>query len=150
MADLRLERDLNISAADLWDYVTTPEGLLQWWGPEGLTVPEHNLDFTRLGPWFSIMMNAEGGRYKASGQVTKIIPNQSVSLTWAWHDDADARGDETQVTFQVEALGNNQARLILEHKGLPDEEGPQTHRAGWTSSLHKLERIIKEANVKGG
>ena len=60
-------------------------------------VPLHDLEFTRLGPWFSVMQNPEGGQYKVSGHVTHIDPPNSVGFTWAWHDKADARGTESHV-----------------------------------------------------
>lgn len=140
MPDLHLERDFDVTPAELWALVTTPAGLLQWWGPEGTTVPEHALDFTKTGPWHSVMLGGEGQRYKVSGQVTKITPMEAVSFTWAWHDDADQRGHESHVTLQLQPLGATRARLILSHVDLVDDESLQNHQMGWTSSLRKLTR----------
>ena len=52
-------------------------------GPRGMHVPEHNLDFSRTGPWYSVMQNAEGQTYKVSGHVTHVDPPNSVGFTWA-------------------------------------------------------------------
>lgn len=142
MAELRLERDYNIAADELFEMISTQAGLLQWWGPETMTVPEHNLDFTREGPWFSVMVNPEGGRYKVSGQVTHVRAGNSVGFTWAWHDENDARGEESHVTLKVEALNNAQSRLVLHHTDLPHQEAADNHNTGWSSSLNKLNAAL--------
>ncbi|WP_037315326.1 SRPBCC family protein [Ruegeria halocynthiae] len=138
MAELKLEREFPTSTENLFAWISDGAKLLQWWGPEGMHVPEHDLDFSRLGPWYSVMENAEGQKYKVSGQVTHIDPPNSVGFTWGWHDDQDQRGAESHVTLTVESAGDC-ARLILDHRDLGDDEIAANHNTGWTSSLRKLE-----------
>ncbi|WP_372573462.1 SRPBCC family protein [Ruegeria jejuensis] len=138
MSELRLERHYPISAKKLFAWVSDPDKLLKWWGPEGLHVPEHDLDFTRKGPWYSVMVNDEGQRYKVSGHVTHVDPPKSVGFTWGWHDDADARGAESHVTLTVEGTEDG-ARLILDHRDLSDADIAANHEKGWISSLRKLD-----------
>lgn len=145
MADLRITREFEISATDLWHFMSSTDGLLQWWGPEGMTVPEHAMDFTKPGPWYSVMMGADGQIHKVSGQVTRVEPGKLVDLTWGWHDENDKRRPETHVRFMIEALGDARARLILDHMGLPDDDAAQNHHKGWTSSLRKLEHRLAKA-----
>ena len=139
MNELIMERILPASAEQVFDFITKKDNLLKWWGPEGMSLPEEDLDFTRLGPWHSVMMNADGKRFKVSGQVTRLDPPKMVAFTWGWHDDQDQRGVESHVMLEVKPTDEGKAQLILTHTGLPDEEGPNTHEAGWTSSLRKLE-----------
>lgn len=141
MADLRMERDLDIPAAELWELLTTTGGLLQWWGPEAVTLEDYRLDFTRQGPWQSVMVNSDGKRHKVSGQVTQVGPGHALELSRAWHDAADRRGEESRVMFTVSALAQDRARLLLEHRELVSEAAVQDHAGGWTSSLRKLERL---------
>lgn len=140
MTDLRLERRFACPPDMLFAFVTEPAHLLDWWGPEGMHVPEGRLDFTREGPWDSVMQSAEGQRFKVSGQVTKVDPPHSVGFTWAWHDEADRRGAESHVTLTITPDGTG-SRLVLDHRGLGDDEVAQNHEAGWTSSLTKLGRL---------
>ncbi len=101
-------------------------------------MPEHNLDFSVPGPWYSVMENSEGQQYKVSGQVTHVNPPASLGFTWGWHDDQDQRGAESHVMFTVEAAGAG-ARLVIDHRDLGDDEMSASHEKGWTSSLRKLE-----------
>ena len=141
MADLRIERAFAVTPERLFQAVTTQSQLLQWWGPEGMHVPDHDLDLSRLGPWYSVMVTGEGQRFKVSGQVTSYDPPHSVGFTWAWHDPDGVRGAESHVTFTVvEAVEG--AKLILDHRELGDDDIGANHRQGWTSSLGKLEKVF--------
>lgn len=141
MTTLTLTRNFSADPATVFDFVTKPENLIKWWGPEGMTCPEHALDFRKKGPWSSVMVSAEGNRFKVTGQVDLVDPPNAVEFTWAWHDDEDKRGHESRVRFEVrpDSRGGTEFRLI--HSGLADEESAQNHRMGWTSSLRKLEAM---------
>ncbi len=142
MTELKLKRSFSASPETVFDFITKGENLLKWWGPEGMTVEGMSLDFTNPGPWGSVMVNAEGGRYKVTGEVTNVEPNSTVELTWGWHDENDDRGHESNVRFEVTGDGNGGSVFTLIHSNLPDEESVTNHNMGWTSSLKKLERMV--------
>lgn len=142
MNDLVLERILPGSVERVFDLVTRREHLLTWWGPEGMTVPEERLDFTRTGPWHSVMVSPDGQRFKVSGQVTSVKAPNLVAFTWGWHDEAGQRGTESHVTIEIAAAGPGKSRLTLRHAGLPDKAARDAHGEGWKSSLDKLERQV--------
>lgn len=141
MTDLVIERTFAASPETVYDFVTRNDHLLKWWGPEGMTIPEHTLDFTQTGPWSSVMMNSEGQGYKVTGEVTAVDPPKSVEFTWAWHDENDERGHESRVRFDIKSDGNGGTHFTMTHSGLPDDEARENHKQGWTSSLRKLERM---------
>lgn len=141
MPDLNLSRDFPVSAETLFEYLSTPEGTAQWWGPEGYKITHAELDFTRLGPWTVSLLNAEGNALKISGQVTHHRPPTSLGFTWAWHDPDDNRGDESHVTFTVEAV-NIGSRLTVDHRDLRDQDVADGHTRGWNSTLNRLEAAV--------
>lgn len=141
MSELTIERRFAKDPRTVFEYVSQSEHLLKWWGPEGMKIGEHQLDFTRPGPWGSVMINSEGQSYKVTGEVLSCDPPKSVEISWAWHDDEDNRGHESQVRFEVESDDNGGSIFRLIHTGLSDEEAAQNHNSGWTSSLAKLERM---------
>ena len=143
MADLKLVREFPVSVETLFAWISDGTRLLQWWGPEGVRVPEHDLDFSRLGPWYSVMVNGDGQRFKVSGHVTHVDPPNSVGFTWGWHDDQDQRGAESHVTLAVEPTDTG-ARLTLDHRDLSDDDVSANHESGWTSSLRKLEARLAQ------
>ena len=145
--DTEFIRDFTVSVDRLWKAVTRPEELVQWFGPEGVRLESCDMDFTRTGPWVCVMIGRESGNiFKVSGQVTSVrAPDErgtgSVGFTWAWHDDADRRGDESHVSFTVTATERG-SRLTLSHRDLPTLEEAQSHTRGWLATLPKLERYL--------
>jgi uncharacterized protein YndB with AHSA1/START domain len=141
MSELTIERTFAHPPETVFAFVTRTEHLLSWWGPEGVGLSEHHLDFSRPGPWSSTLVNAEGGLHKMSGEVIKIDPPHFVEFTWGWHDDEDQRGHESRVRFEVEPDGAGGSRFKLIHSGLADDESAANHNRGWTSSLRKLDLL---------
>lgn len=141
MSGLKLEREFTADPVTVFDFVTKAENLGKWWGPEGMSLMDAALDFTKPGPWKSTLVNAEGSRYKVSGVVTAVEPEKSVAFTWGWHDEEDARGHESNVRFEVKSNGAGGTIFSLIHEGLADEPSAQNHSEGWTSTLKKLERM---------
>lgn len=142
MSELRIERTFPAAPETVFDYLTNTEYLLQWWGPEGISASEHDLDFSRPGPWNSTITNAEGANYKVSGEVVTLDAPHAVEFTWAWHDENDARGHESRVRFEVAPDGNGGSTFTMIHSGLADEESAASHDGGWTSSFVKLGRLL--------
>lgn len=142
MSELRMERTFPVAPETVFDHITRTEYLLQWWGPEGMSISEHDLDLSRPGPWNSTMTNAEGASYKVSGEVVIVDAPHAVEFTWAWHDENDERGHNSRVRFEVAPDGNGGARFTMIHSGLADEESAANHEGGWGSSFVKLERLL--------
>ena len=141
MPTLTMERDFDAAPERVFAFVSQTEHLLKWWGPEGLHVPEHQLSFERTGPWMSVMQNAEGQRFKVSGQVTHVDPPNSVGFTWAWHDENDMRGVESHVTIRLVPAQKGGTQLQLSHVDLP-EESAESHEDGWSSTFRKLAALL--------
>lgn len=141
MTDLTITRSFPVPPERVFEFVTRRDRLLQWWGPEGATLPDERLDFTTEGPWHSVMANADGRRFKVSGKVVEVSSPNVIELTWAWHDETDARGPESRVRIELRPEGAG-TRFVLHHRELVDAESQSNHELGWTSSLGKLERLL--------
>lgn len=146
MTELKMDRHFDADPQMVFDYVTKTGHLLDWWGPEGMTVPEHELDLSEPGAkWWSVMVNAEGKRFKVSGQVISVDPPKSVEFSWGWHDENDQRGPDSRVRFEISAADSGGTDFMLIHSELADEESARNHEMGWNSSLRKLERLANPA-----
>lgn len=142
MSELTLEREFSAKLDTVFEFITKQENLVKWWGPEGMFIPEGDLDFCQAGPWYSVMRSDEGNSVKVSGHVTHVDPPNSVGFTWAWHDENDARGAESHVTISLTDTGKGTTHFVLFHKELADDDIAARHEMGWTSSLRKLEALI--------
>ena len=144
--EIEFVRDYKVSVDRLWNAVTAPDQVVQWFGPEGVRLDQCDMDLTRTGPWGCVMVGKDSGdRFKVTGQVTHVRPPDrgegSVGLTWAWHDDADRRGSESHVIFEVSAHAEG-ARLRVVHRDLGTAEAAQSHTRGWIGTLIKLDAFL--------
>ncbi len=146
--ELELIREYKVGVERLWQVVTDPAEIVQWFGPEGVDIDDCEMAFTDRGPWFCKMRGRESGNiFHVSGTVTHVRTPQgasdgSVGFTWAWHDaEIGTRGDESHVIFEVSAKGDG-AQLRLIHRDLASVEQAQDHSKGWLSTLRKLDSII--------
>lgn len=141
MKPLVIIKNFPIDPETVYGFITRPEHLKKWWGPENMTCPEFELDLTQSGAWVTVMENADGQKFKVSGVVKNISPPRYVEFTWAWHDDRDQRGHESVVRMEVKGDGDGGTEFTLTHTGLADDESAKNHNQGWTSSLRKLEAL---------
>lgn len=143
MPNLNLTRQIPASPERVFAAITEPGQTGLWWGPEGFRCDPQTsrLDFTKTGPWVTEMISPEGQRFKVSGQVTHVTPLASIGFTWAWHDDRDARGDESHVTITVAPDGAGGTTLSLTHIDL-EEEAATSHEKGWESTFNKLVALV--------
>jgi uncharacterized protein YndB with AHSA1/START domain len=139
--ELTIRRTFPAPQELVFEFVTRRDRVMSWWGPEGMSVRDAELDFSAPGPWQSVMVNAEGKRFKVSGRVVTVAAPHTLEFTWGWHDDRDERGPESLVRIELRAADRN-TEFVLTHRGLPDEASRENHRLGWTSTLAKLERLL--------
>jgi len=144
--DLTIQKPLRLAPARAFELLTRPEYLPSWWGPRGITLGEHNLDFTRKGPWSSVMIEAEAGWHRVSGEVLAVSEGEAVQISWAWHDrESGVRGHESHVRLSVLDDGAGCSIVTMHQTGLADAESARLHREGWTSSLDRLDDLIAPA-----
>ncbi len=142
MSTLTAERTFPHPPEHVFAFVTEPANLPLWWGPESMNLRDHALDFSRIGPWSSTLVMADGGLHKMSGEVVAVDAPRSVEFTWGWHDDTDARGHESKVCFEVHPVDSGGSVFRLIHSGLPSDESATNHGKGWASTLISLERFL--------
>ncbi len=136
MSELRLERDYNVPPEELFAFVTEPQNLIQWWGPEGTGVAEAKLDLRRPGPWSLSLTHPSGGPFEMRGTVLKVTPPRFVEFTM----NVPGSDTDSTVRFEVTPQGAG-SRLTLIQSGISDEMVAMGQR-GWGSTLARLERLI--------
>ena len=148
MSEVIIERTFKADPDTVFAYITKTENLIKWWGPEGITIPEHKLDFTKLGYWTSTMEHRDGKCHKVSGEVLSIDKPNTVEFTWRWHDENDIRGHESRVRFEVRKNQNGGTQFIMTHAGLESDEFAQKHNQGWNSTFNKLDLLDEEMTTR--
>ena len=136
---LVIEREFEASPERIYEAWTTPEILQRWWGPEGVGIPDLDLDVREGGAWTTTMKSDQGERIVSGKYVTLEPPNRLV-FTWGWIDNG-TRGQETEVEIVLIKAGAK-TTMILTQKVFADVENRNNHQFGWKSSFKKLEQLL--------
>lgn len=143
MADLKIDRIYDAEPARLFALITEPQNMVRWWGYATMRVTDHNLDFTKPGPWHSEMTADDGTRRKVSGQVVEVDPPNHIRFTWGWHDDDGLRGHESDVTIRIRPVDPGKAQLLLHHQGFASDDMRDAHGKGWGGLLDNLDAGVR-------
>ncbi len=141
MATLTMERHFAASPAKVFEFITKSGNLLQWWGPEGTEIRDHNLDFSRLGPWNATMIGPQGHGATVGGEVIAIDPPNYVELTLSFAMDDGQRGPESVIRFECKN-NDGATQFILTQTGLDPAHIEDMRTKGWNAAFVRLENLI--------
>ena len=135
---LTLKRHLNATPEHVYDAWTDAEKIAQWFGPGEVEVVHAEAD-ARIGGAFRILMKSPDGEdHDVSGVYREVVPNETLSFTWAWRSTPER---ESFVTISIKPDGDG-SLLTLTHEQFFDEVARDHHKQGWVGCLDKLERFV--------
>jgi uncharacterized protein YndB with AHSA1/START domain len=138
MTSVTLVRRIKARPQIVFDAVTTPEGITQWWGPDAGPVLAAEVDL-RVGGRYRVrfLRMLDSTEYESSGEFLEIVRPQLVVMSWRWRDHVPDAG-ESRLQFELKAIPEG-TELTLIHAQLQDEETRLSHEDGWAGSLDKLQ-----------
>lgn len=144
MTSLTLVRRIKARPQIVFDAVTTPEGITQWWGPDAGPVLAAEVDL-RVGGRYRVrfLRMLDGNEYESSGEFLEIVRPELVVMSWRWRDRVPDAG-ESRLQFALKAIAEG-TELTLVHSQLQDAESSLSHAEGWAGSLDKLEASFAAA-----
>lgn len=142
---LRIEREFSAPPEDVYEAWVNPQILVQWWGPEGMTTPVHELNTFEGGSWTATMENAEGVQNTSSGVYTVMEPPKRLAFTWAWTQEDGSRGHETEVDL-IFTKTDGGTLMVLTQGSFEGSEGRDNHGYGWSSSFNDLDKVLAGDN----
>jgi uncharacterized protein YndB with AHSA1/START domain len=142
MTSLTLVRRIRARPQIVFDAVTTPEGITQWWGPDAGPVLAAEVDL-RVGGHYRVrfVRMLDSTEYESSGEFLEIVRPELVVMSWRWSDRMPDPG-ESRVEFALKSIPEG-TELTFTHSQLQDDEETRLgHEAGWTGAFDKLEAIF--------
>lgn len=141
-ATLEMIRIFAAPQERVFRHLTQTEFLLDWWGPEGTRIADHQLSFAQPGPWSATMIGPEGHGATVGGEVRVVEPPHLVELTLSFAMEDDTRGPESVIRFALATTEDGGTRLRLTQSGLDPEHIADMRDKGWNSALARLERLV--------
>ena len=136
---MRLTRWFPAPAALLWRFWTDPAHIVRWFGPESAEARKVESDLRVGGDW-GIDFHAYGGLRRVRGVYLSLEEPRRLVSTWAWLNDDDVKGEESQYQLDLVEEGDG-VRLTLIHT-LPTEELAAQHGQGWSGAMQSLADLV--------
>ena len=142
MKSVTLIRRMAASLDTVFEAVVSAEGIAGWWGPDQGPVLIAESD-PRVGGRYRVRFRMEDGSEHEAGGTFLVLdrPNRAV-LSFRWVGDADDSGP-SEIQISLRSL-DDETELTFVQSGLRDEEVRRSHEDGWSRSLDKLERHVRQ------
>ena len=147
--ELRLSRRFKAPREAVFRAFTDPEALVKWYGPEGMSVADLEVDLRPGGAYSLVFRQADGGGHPLSGVYREVSPPERLVMTRVW-GQGDMAGVETLVTIDLAEAGfgaGAETELTLTHEMLPSQNSIDHHGKGWIGIFNCLDRFVEEGGL---
>ena len=147
------DRTYDASPEAVWRAWTEPARLKEWWGPEGVTIPECEVDLS-LGGRFYIVMEAgeamgpyKGTRWPMEATYTAIEPAAKLayeSKAWTEGDEEATRIEQSAELTLTEENGGTKMHLTITVTSIGPRAGAAIEGMQWgfNQQFDKLEKYL--------
>jgi uncharacterized protein YndB with AHSA1/START domain len=136
--EIVITRDFNAPRELVWEAMTNPKHVVNWWGPRGFSTTIEKMDFRVGGEWKHIMRGPDGVNYPNHSVFTEIVTPErivfqhggkreggpGVSFVSTWTFDL-VEGNKTKVTIRMVFPTAAERDLVVKEFGAI-EGGKQT------------------------
>ena len=103
----------------------------------GMPEPEVE-NSAQTGGRFKIIMQVGDEKIPHTGEYLELIRPDKLVFTW----ESPCSVEDSQVTLNFKALGDNNTQIELTHIRFIDEETRQDHQGGWSNILDALNNTL--------
>ena len=145
---IRLTRDFEATAAQLYRAHTDPDLFARWVGPDGMTTTLDRWDASTGGSW-RYVATRDGSEFAFYGCFHEVRPDRIVQ-TFTWEGDPDQVALET---LSFEDLGDGRARLHTQSLCDSFESRDAWLRSGMEAGVEqgyaKLDALLAAGEIAG-
>jgi uncharacterized protein YndB with AHSA1/START domain len=139
MVTLVVRKTIQATPERLFATWTDPEQLREWWGPEGVTCIDPEVDL-RVGGRYRIGNRLSDGKILwIGGEFEVVDPPHRLTYTWRLEG---APGGSERVTVRFEPRGAA-TEVVVTHERIPNETIRDQHAYGWHGCLEGLAEYLK-------
>jgi uncharacterized protein YndB with AHSA1/START domain len=100
--EIVLTREFDAPRALVFEALSKPEHLRNWWGQASSTLTHFELDFRPGGKWRAVERDKDGQEWGFRGEVREIVPPERIVQTFEWEG---LPGHISVETMQLADLG---------------------------------------------
>lgn len=112
MADreIIITRDYQAPRELVWEAMTNPKHVVNWWGPRGFKSTIETMDFREGGEWKHVIQGPDGAKYPNHSIFKKIVKLEMIQFTHGGKREGGP-GIGFEATWRFEALAPGRTRV---------------------------------------
>ncbi len=108
--EIVITRDFSAPRELVWDAMTKPEHVVNWWGPRGFSTTIEEMDFRVGGAWKHVMRGPDGAKYPNKSIFKEIVKPERIVFSHGGGRE-EGPGASFQATWTFEALAADKTRV---------------------------------------
>jgi uncharacterized protein YndB with AHSA1/START domain len=141
MTSLTLVRRIRARPSIVFDALTTPDGIAQWWGPDAGPVLLAETD-VRIGGRFRVRFRMlDGTEHESAGEYLEIVEPKRLVMSWQWTNggEPEEAGEVSRIEIDLKRIDTG-TEITFTHARLRTQASCASHEQGWAGALDKLVR----------
>jgi uncharacterized protein YndB with AHSA1/START domain len=148
MTSLTLVRRIGARPSIVFDALTTPDGIAQWWGPDTGPVLLAETD-VRIGGRFRVRFRMlDGTEHESAGEYLDIVKPERLVMSWQWTSggEPEETGEVSRIEIELKVVDTG-TEITFTHARLRTPASRASHERGWAGALDKLVRHFSTDHV---
>jgi uncharacterized protein YndB with AHSA1/START domain len=148
MTSLTLVRSIRARPSIVFEALTTPEGIVQWWGPDDGPVILAETD-VRVGGRFRVRFRkVDGTEHESTGEYLEIVDSKRLVMSWQWTSggEPDEAGEVSRIEIELKRIDAG-TEVTFTHARLKTEVSRASHEWGWAGAFDKLARYLSSERI---
>ena len=110
--EIFITREFDAPRELLWEAMTNPKHVVNWWGPRGFTTTIEKMDFRVGGEWKHVMRGPDGAEYPNHSVFKEIVKPEKIVYSHGGHKKGSPEISFTS-TWTFDELGKNKSRVSI-------------------------------------
>jgi uncharacterized protein YndB with AHSA1/START domain len=148
MTSLTLVRRIRARPSVVFDALTTPDGIAQWWGPDAGPVLLAETD-VRVGGRFRVRFRMlDGTEHESTGEYLEVVESTRLVMSWQWTSggEPEEAGESSRIEIDLKRIDIG-TEMTLTHARLRTQPSRASHEQGWAGALDKLVRHFSTERI---
>jgi uncharacterized protein YndB with AHSA1/START domain len=148
MTSLTLVRQIRARPSIVFEALTAPDGIAQWWGPDGGPVLLAETD-VRIGGRYRVRFRRlDGTEHESTGEYLELVESKRLVMSWQWTSggEPEETGEVSRIEIDLKPIDGG-TEMTFTHARLKTEDSRASHEQGWSGALDKLERHFSTERI---
>ena len=148
MTSLTLVRRIRARPSIVFEALTTPDGIGQWWGPDAGPVLLAETD-VRIGGRFRVRFRMlDGTEHESTDEYLEIVESKRLVMSWEWTSGGEPEedGEVSGIEIDLKRIDAG-TEITFTHTRLRTEASRASHERGWAGALDKLVRHFSTERI---